>query len=124
MEREMLDRRVIEYVLDVVAAEYDDAEPEIYECGGILKASRIIDQMPEEDRWSCGWIPCSELKPLDGDKVIVFTNNGDISIMEYQKGHDGEPDGFKDSCNTKYTGNGTEVIAWMMQPIPYKEGTK
>lgn len=67
------------------------------------------------------WIPCSERKPWDGEKVICCTEDEEI-LITYCFYYPNGGCGFDDVKGGIRTG---DVLAWMPLPEPYTEkGTK
>lgn len=112
-------------------------------CGATIKqlAIEIVNQLAEE--YNNGWIPCSEKLPEDGQKVLVYREDGHcsgMSVARFKRGKTKEElESMECMCvrfadqwgnNLKpyaWDGdgpmmwNGQDIIAWQPLPAPYKE---
>lgn len=97
----------------------DRAEYDAY-----INAIEIVKQ--EADQYKGGWIPCSDRLPEEAFGCLVtvidcnpVTQKEFENILPYVVGYDGN--GWNDIDGETIP---FEVIAWMPQPEPYKEGEK
>ena len=97
------------------------------ELGQLMAHNKAIEIVKQEaEKYNNGWIPVSEKLPEEAFGCLVtvidfnpVTQNEFENILPYVVGYDGN--GWNDIDGETIP---FEVIAWMPQPEPYKEGEK
>lgn len=82
---------------------------------------RFIAEQPTIDQYGT-WVPCRESKPRKGEKVIISTKTGVITMGYYVDRHPCSfAEGFE--CDSLFMLVGS-ALAWMPLPEPYREEKK
>ena len=91
-----------------------EAIDQLHQSINLLEAEERIKELPSANQW----IPCSERLPSDTDEYLItrriFGWNGTEYIGLYIAEYDETDWYYEDKCI------GSEVIAWMPLPTPYK----